>query len=68
MGGHSALLYAVTKPTRIDRVILVGEPPGSTRKLGLKIRAIGTPVISRLLLATLGRPGPAPSFLRRLGR
>lgn len=66
MGGYWALLYALSNPARVDRVILTGEPAGSTARLGLKVRAIGTPVINRILLATIGRPRPATAFLKGL--
>ncbi|MEW1808520.1 alpha/beta hydrolase [Pseudarthrobacter sp. NPDC080039] len=66
MGGYWSLLYAINRPERVERVILIGEPAGSTKRLGLKIRAIGTPVINRLLLATLGRARPNPDFLHGL--
>lgn len=66
MGGYWALLYALANPARVDRIILIGEPAGSTARLGLKIRAIGTPWLNRLLLATIGRPRPDPGFLKGL--
>jgi len=66
MGGYWALLYALANPGRVDRVVIVGEPAGSTAGLGFKIRLIGTPVLNRLLLGTIGRPRPHPGFLRGL--
>jgi len=66
VGGYWALAFTIAHPERVDRLVLIGEPAGSTPALDLKIRLMGTPVLNRLLLATLGRPRRDPSFLRGL--
>ncbi|RAN69503.1 hypothetical protein B5P43_35940 [Bacillus sp. SRB_336] len=64
MGGYWAFLYALANPARVDRLIIVGEPAGSTARLGLTIRALGAPGLNQLILATLARPRPDPGFLK----
>jgi pimeloyl-ACP methyl ester carboxylesterase len=58
MGGYWALLFALAHPDRVERLVLLGEPAGSTRRLSLRHRLGATPYLNRLLFATVARPRP----------
>ena len=66
VGGYWALAFALAHPDRVDRLILIGEPAGSTRTLDPKVRIAATPVLNRLIFATIGRPRRDPQSLRGL--
>lgn len=66
MGGYWALLFALAHPERVERVILLGEPAGSTKWPTAKHRLGGTPVLNRLLFATVARPRPDRRLFRGL--
>ncbi|PYI64679.1 hypothetical protein CVV68_21305 [Arthrobacter livingstonensis] len=66
VGGYWTLAYALAHPDRVDRLILIGEPAGSTRTLDPKVRILGTPIVNRLILSTIGRPHRDPKALRGL--
>ena len=66
VGGYWALAYALAHPDRVDRLILIGEPAGSTPSLDPKVRILGTPIVNRLIFATIGRPTRDPKALRGL--
>lgn len=56
MGGYWALLYALAHPERVERLALVGEPAGSSRRPSLRHRLISIPRLNRLLFATALKP------------
>jgi pimeloyl-ACP methyl ester carboxylesterase len=56
MGGYWALLFALAQPERVERLVLVGEPAGSSRHPSFRHRLISTPGLNRLLYATVLRP------------
>ncbi len=59
MGGYWALLYALAYPERVERLVLVGEPAGSSPRPIFRLRLLGTPGVNRLLYATALRPNRA---------
>jgi pimeloyl-ACP methyl ester carboxylesterase len=56
VGGYWALLFALAHPERVERLALVGEPAGSSRRPSFRHRLISTPVLNRLLYATVLKP------------
>ncbi len=59
MGGYWALLFALAHPERVERLILIGEPAGSSPRPAFRLRLLGTPGINRLLYATVLKPNCA---------
>lgn len=55
-GGFMALGFALARPERVTRVVTLGFSPGFSRKLPWMMRLMVTPVLGRLLGATVGRP------------
>ena len=66
MGGYWALLFALAHPERVARVVLLGEPAGSKPSRARKHRLAGTPLLNRLLFATILRPRRDPRMLSGL--
>ena len=66
MGGYWSLLFALAHPERVERVVLLGEPAGSAPVPGLRHRLGATPVVNRLLFATVARPRPDATIFRGL--
>ncbi|MDL9981282.1 alpha/beta fold hydrolase [Microbacterium sp. ASV49] len=56
MGGYFALAFAVEHPERVSRLILLGEPAGSSERAPLFHRLVGTRGLNALLYATVLRP------------
>lgn len=56
MGGFWSLLFALAHPERVDRLVLIGEPAGSSPRPASRLRLLATPGINRLLYATALRP------------
>lgn len=56
MGGYWSLLYAQAHPERVERLVLIGEPAGSSRDPSFRFRLLGTPGINRLLFASVLKP------------
>lgn len=53
IGGYWALVFALAHPDRVDRLALVGEPAGSTKRLTWFHRLTTTPGLNQLLYATI---------------
>ncbi len=66
MGGYWALAFALAHPERVARVALLGEPAGSNPARAARLRLAGTPLINRLLFATLLRPRRGPRLFTGL--
>lgn len=56
MGGYWSLLYALAHPERVERLVLIGEPAGSSPDLTFRFRLLRTPGVNRLLFATVLKP------------
>jgi pimeloyl-ACP methyl ester carboxylesterase len=56
MGGYWSLLFALAKPDRVERLVLLGAPAGSARRPPLRRRLAALPVLNRILDATVWRP------------
>ncbi|MFP4590039.1 MAG: alpha/beta fold hydrolase [Halobacteriales archaeon] len=61
-GGFQALVYALDRPERVDRLALLGAPAGLTRDLPWSYRLLGVKLVNRLLFR-LGT-ADSPSALR----
>jgi len=59
MGGYWSIAFALAHPERVDRLALVGAQAGFDRSVPLFFRLLATPIVNRLLYATVARPGPA---------
>ncbi len=66
MGGFWALLFALAYPERVDSVVLLGEPAGSTPVPGRRHRLGAVPLLNRPLFATVARPRPDARIFRGL--
>lgn len=66
MGGYWSLLFAVAHPERVERVVLLGEPAGSEPVPSFRHRLGATPLVNRLLFATVARPRPDARIFRGL--
>jgi pimeloyl-ACP methyl ester carboxylesterase len=49
MGGYWSLAFALAHPQRVGRLVLVGEPAGSARRLGLGFRVLASPLGQRIV-------------------
>ena len=58
MGGYFGLIYALSHPERVSKLILVGEPAGSAPQTRFTYRLVGTRMINSALFATVLKPGP----------
>lgn len=58
MGGYFSLVFALERPARVSRLVLVGEPAGSAESIRFSHRLIGTRGVNSLLYATALRLGP----------
>ena len=58
MGGYFAMSFALAHPDRVSRLVLLGEPAGSSGDVGSHVyhRATGTRGLNTLLYATALRP------------
>lgn len=56
IGGFWAFLFALPYADRVDRLVMLGEPAGSSDPPSWRHRLLGTPVLNRLLYATKLRP------------
>jgi pimeloyl-ACP methyl ester carboxylesterase len=69
MGGYFALAFAVAHPERVSRLVLLGEPAGSSASAPLFHRLVGTRGLNSLLYATALRPpGDAAGLRSAWGR
>jgi pimeloyl-ACP methyl ester carboxylesterase len=59
MGGYFALVYALAHPERLSKLVLVGEPAGSSPDIPLPNRLIGTRIINSALFASVLKPSPS---------
>jgi pimeloyl-ACP methyl ester carboxylesterase len=66
MGGFWSLLYALARPDRVERVVLLGEPAGSGPTPPRRFRAAATPYLNRLLFSTVLRPRPDTRLFKGL--
>jgi pimeloyl-ACP methyl ester carboxylesterase len=66
MGGYWSLLYALAHPERVERLVLLGEPAGSTPRPSGRHRLGATPFLNRVLFATVARPRPTPRIFAGL--
>ena len=58
MGGFWCMAFALAHPERVSRLILLGEPAGSSPRVGARFQVLATPGLGRLLYATKLRPSP----------
>ena len=66
MGGFWSLLYALARPRRVERVVLLGEPAGSSASPPGRFRVAATPYVNRLLFSTVLRPKRDPRLFKGL--
>jgi pimeloyl-ACP methyl ester carboxylesterase len=59
MGGFFGLAFALAHPERVNRLITIGEPAGSSPTPPIMFRLLGTRGINRLLYATIMKPSEA---------
>lgn len=65
MGGYFALAFAIAHPERVSRLVLLGEPAGSSERAPLFHRLVGTRGLNTVLYATALRPPRDAAGLRR---
>ncbi|MDQ4214230.1 alpha/beta hydrolase [Microbacterium capsulatum] len=64
MGGYFALAFAIAHPERVARLVLLGEPAGSSARAVLFHRLVGTRGVNSLLYRTALRPPRDAAGLR----
>lgn len=68
MGGYWCLAFALAHPERVSRMVLLGEPAGSARRIGPGFQVLATPGLSALLYATKLKPSAATVRASYTGR
>jgi pimeloyl-ACP methyl ester carboxylesterase len=58
LGGYFAIQHALSNPASVNRLVLLGPPPGIETKIPLSLRLMAMPGVGRLLLATAAKPTP----------
>lgn len=58
-GGFQALAYALDRPDRVDRLVLLGAPAGLTRDLPWSYRLLGVKLINNLMFRLAEADSPA---------
>lgn len=58
MGGYFALVFALSHPERVAKLVLMGEPAGSAPTIRVANRLVGTRIINSALFLTVLTPGP----------
>jgi pimeloyl-ACP methyl ester carboxylesterase len=58
MGGYFALVFALSQPERVDKLVLIGEPAGSAPTIRVANRLVGTRIVNSALFLTVLEPGP----------
>jgi pimeloyl-ACP methyl ester carboxylesterase len=56
IGGYFGLVFALERPDRIRKLVLVGAPTGLDLHAPILFRLLGVPGLNRLLTATVARP------------
>jgi pimeloyl-ACP methyl ester carboxylesterase len=59
MGAVFALAFAVARPRRVERLLLLGAPASSETKIPRKTWMFGRRPLGRIMYSTVLRPGPA---------
>ena len=59
LGGYFALAFALDHPQRVQRLVLLGPPPGIDVAIPIPMRLLGTRWLNVLLWQTLARPTAA---------